>query len=90
MLRSTSASVVAHDDTLTRIAARPRQLVGPHQHVPSAATRARTSRLRASSPNDTTKAMATITLLVILLPWMLRTGIEFAAAVIGRMPEMVR
>lgn len=36
------------------------------------------------------KAMATITLLVILLPWMLRTGIEFAAAVIGRMPEMVR
>jgi len=36
------------------------------------------------------KAMATIALLVILLPWMLRTGIEFAAAVIGRMPEMVR
>lgn len=36
------------------------------------------------------KAMATITLLVVLLPWMLRTGIEFAAAVIGRMPEMVR
>lgn len=34
-LRSTSASVVAHDDTLIRMAARPCQRVPPHQQVPS-------------------------------------------------------
>ena len=34
-LRSTSASVVAQDDTLIRIAVRPCQTVTPHQQVPS-------------------------------------------------------
>ena len=34
-LRSTSASVVAHDDTLIRIAVLPCHTVGPAQHVPS-------------------------------------------------------
>ena len=34
-LRSTSSSVVAHEETLMRIAVRPCQTVGPHQHVPS-------------------------------------------------------
>ena len=33
--RSTSASVVAQDDTLMRIAVRPCHTVPPHQHVPS-------------------------------------------------------
>jgi hypothetical protein len=32
---STSASVVAHEITLTRIAVRPCHTVAPHQHVPS-------------------------------------------------------
>lgn len=36
------------------------------------------------------KAMGIVTLLVILLPWMLRNTIEFAAMVIQKMPEMVR
>src|SRR5215510_2753346 len=35
-LRSTSSSVVAHEETLMRIAARPCQIVPPHQQVPSA------------------------------------------------------
>ena len=34
-LRSTSSSVVAHEETLIRIAARPCQTVPPHQQVPS-------------------------------------------------------
>ncbi len=34
-LRSTSSSVVAHDDTLIRMAVRPCQTVPPHQQVPS-------------------------------------------------------
>ncbi len=34
-LRSTSVSVVAHDDTLMRIAVRPCQTVMPAQQVPS-------------------------------------------------------
>ena len=34
-LRSTSASVVAHDDTLMRMAVCPCQVVPPHQQVPS-------------------------------------------------------
>ncbi len=36
--RSTSSSVVAHDETLMRIAARPCHTVPPHQQVPSACT----------------------------------------------------
>jgi len=35
-LRSTSSSVVAHDETLMRMAVRPCQTVAPAQHVPSA------------------------------------------------------
>jgi hypothetical protein len=35
-LRSTSVSVVAHEDTLIRIAVFPCHTVPPHQHVPSA------------------------------------------------------
>jgi len=38
-LLSTSSSVVAHDDTLMRMAARPCQTVPPHQQVPSACRR---------------------------------------------------
>src|SRR5882724_3311802 len=34
-LRSTSASVVAQEETLIRIAVLPRQTVAPHQQVPS-------------------------------------------------------
>ena len=34
-MRSTSASVVAHDDTLMRMAVCPCQVVPPHQQVPS-------------------------------------------------------
>ena len=34
-LISTSSSVVAQDDTLIRMAARPCHSVPPHQHVPS-------------------------------------------------------
>ena len=52
-LRSTSSSVVAHDDTLMRIAVRPCQTVPPHQHVPSACTPATTrSRLRGLAERD--------------------------------------
>ncbi len=36
------------------------------------------------------KALAVISVLVVLLPWMLRTAIEFTTAVIERMPQMVR
>lgn len=36
------------------------------------------------------KALGITAVLIVLLPWMLRTIIEFATAVIGKMPEMVR
>ena len=52
-LRSTSSSVVAHEDTLMRIAVRPCQTVPPHQHVPSACTPAMTRCVSAGSPNET-------------------------------------
>ena len=35
------------------------------------------------------KALATVALLILLMPWMLRTLVEFAAGMIGKMPEMV-
>jgi len=35
------------------------------------------------------KALGVIGVLLLLLPWMLRTTIEFAAAVIEKMPQMV-
>ncbi len=36
------------------------------------------------------KALGIVTLLVILLPWMLRTLIEFTTAVIQKMPQMTQ
>jgi flagellar biosynthetic protein FliQ len=36
------------------------------------------------------KALAITLLIVILLPWMLRSSVEFTTAVISRMPEMAR
>ena len=51
-LRSTSSSVVAQDDTLTRIAARPCQTVPPHQQVPSAWTAATTRASSAVAERD--------------------------------------
>ena len=35
------------------------------------------------------KALGVIGVLVLLLPWMLRTALEFTAAVIEKMPQMV-
>lgn len=35
------------------------------------------------------KALGIVSLLVVLLPWMLRTTIEFTRAVIERIPQMV-
>src|SRR5204863_3229772 len=53
-LRSTSSSVVAHDDTLMRIAVRPCHVVGPAQQVPSAWIAPITARVRSASPKATT------------------------------------
>ena len=36
------------------------------------------------------KALAIVSLLVILLPWMMRTLIEFTTAVVQKMPQMVQ
>jgi flagellar biosynthetic protein FliQ len=36
------------------------------------------------------KALAIVTLIVVLLPWMLRTLIEFASAMIEKMPQMTQ
>ncbi len=36
------------------------------------------------------KALCIVALLVVLLPWMLRTVIQFTALVIEKMPEMAR
>ena len=36
------------------------------------------------------KALAIMSLLIILLPWMLRSLMEFATAMIEKMPQMVR
>jgi flagellar biosynthetic protein FliQ len=36
------------------------------------------------------KALGITAVLIVLLPWMLRTAIEFATAVIEKMPDMVR
>src|SRR5207248_5740061 len=52
-LRSTSSSVVAHEETLMRMAVRPCHTVPPAQHVPSACTPAITRRVSSASPNDT-------------------------------------
>jgi flagellar biosynthetic protein FliQ len=36
------------------------------------------------------KALAIVALLILLMPWMLRTLVEFAAGMIGRMPQMAQ
>jgi flagellar biosynthetic protein FliQ len=36
------------------------------------------------------KALAIVALLIVLMPWMLRTIMEFATAMIEKMPQMVR
>ena len=36
------------------------------------------------------KALAIVALLIVLMPWMLRTLVEFAAGMIGKMPQMVQ
>ena len=36
------------------------------------------------------KALAIVALLILLMPWMLRTLMEFAAGMIGKMPQMVQ
>lgn len=36
------------------------------------------------------KALGIVGVLIVLLPWLLRTSIEFATAVLQRIPEMVR
>ena len=35
------------------------------------------------------KALAVIALIILLMPWILRTMVEFAAAMIGKIPQMV-
>src|SRR3546814_14109825 len=50
---STSASLVAQELMLIRIAARPFQVVPPHQQVPSSWIAAMTRCVRASSPKAT-------------------------------------
>lgn len=36
------------------------------------------------------KALAVVGVLIVLLPWLLRSAIEFATAVIQRMPQMAQ
>jgi flagellar biosynthetic protein FliQ len=36
------------------------------------------------------KALGIVALLIVLMPWMLREMIEFATAMIGKMPQMVQ
>jgi hypothetical protein len=52
-LRSTSSSVVAHEQTLIRIAVRPCQTVPPHQQVPSSWTAWITRVVASGDPKDT-------------------------------------
>jgi hypothetical protein len=52
-LLSTSASVVAQEDTLMRMAWRPCHTVPPHQHVPSSWMPAIARAVTSGAPNDT-------------------------------------
>ena len=52
-LRSTSSVVVAHDDTLMRIAVFPCHTVEPHQQVPSACSRAMVRSVFSGVPKET-------------------------------------
>jgi flagellar biosynthesis protein FliQ len=36
------------------------------------------------------KALAIVAVVIILMPWMLRTLVEYAAAMIAKMPQMVQ
>ena len=36
------------------------------------------------------KALGIVALLILLMPWMLRTLVEFTAGMIGKMPQMVQ
>ena len=36
------------------------------------------------------KVLAIVALLILLMPWMLRTMVEFGAGMISRMPQMVQ
>jgi flagellar biosynthetic protein FliQ len=36
------------------------------------------------------KVLAIVVVLILFMPWMLRTLVEFAAGMIGRMPQMVQ
>jgi flagellar biosynthesis protein FliQ len=36
------------------------------------------------------KVLGIVALLILLMPWMLRTLVEFTAGMIGRMPQMVQ
>jgi flagellar biosynthetic protein FliQ len=36
------------------------------------------------------KVLAIVVVLILLMPWMLRTLVEFAAGMIGKMPQMVQ
>ena len=52
-LRSTSSSVVAHEETLIRMAARPCHTVPPHQQVPSSWIELITFLVFSSFPKET-------------------------------------
>jgi hypothetical protein len=61
-LCSTSSSVVAHDETLIRIAVLPCQTVPPHQQTPSAWISSITRRVVSASPNATSTWLLTTSL----------------------------
>src|ERR1700694_1379391 len=58
-LRSTSDSVVAHEETLMRMATWFCHTVPPHQQVPSCCTRSMTRRVCVASPQDTRNWLST-------------------------------
>src|SRR6266567_7013357 len=62
MLVSMSSSVVFQPLTLTRMAVRPCQAVGPHQQVPSRWIAAITESVRAAFPKSTTTWLRTTSL----------------------------
>ena len=56
------SSLVAQPETLMRMPAAPRHVVGPAQQTPSRCTRSITRAVRAASPNDTTTWFSTTSL----------------------------
>ena len=69
MLLSMSSSVVFQPLTLTRMAVRPRQAVGPHQQVPSRWIAAMTDSVRAAFPKSTTTWLRTTSLSTLNPAW---------------------